>query len=50
MEDQTVNNTKKIDIQLKSLSLAEKSLSIQKDRKVQREKKNEIFKNAIENS
>jgi len=50
MEDQTVNNTKKIDIQLKSLSLAEKSLSIQKDRKVQREKKNEIFKNAIENA
>ena len=50
MEDQTVNDTTKINVQQKTLSLVEKSLSIQKDRKEQKERKNEIFKNAIENA
>lgn len=50
MEDQTVNDTTKINVQQKTLSLIEKSLSIQKDRKEQKERKNEIFKNAIENA
>jgi len=50
MEDQTVNDTKKINVQQKTLSLVEKSISIQKDRKEQKQKKNEIFKTAIENA
>lgn len=50
MEDQTVNDTTKINVQQKTLSLVEKSLSIQKDRREQKERKNEIFKNAIENA
>ena len=50
MEDQTVNDTIKINVQQKTLSLVEKSLSIQKDRKEQKERKNKIFKNAIENA
>ena len=50
MEDQTVKETTKLNVQQKTLSLIEKSLSIQKDRREQKERKNEIFKNAIENA
>lgn len=50
MEDQTVKETTKVNVQQKTLSLIEKSLSIQKDRREQKERKNEIFKNAIENA
>jgi hypothetical protein len=50
MEDQTVNDTTKINVQQKTLSLVEKSLSIQKERKEQKKIKNEIFKTAIENA
>ena len=50
MEDQTVKETTKINVQQKTLSLVEKSISIQKDRKEQKVRKNEIFKTAIENA
>lgn len=50
MENQTVNETTKTNVQQKTLSLVEKSLSIQKDRKEQKERKNKIFKNAIVNA
>ena len=51
MEEQIENvETKKLNGLDKSLSLAQKSLSIQKERKEKKERKNKIFKAAIENA
>jgi len=56
MEEQTKNleteilQTERKNVLDKSLFLAQKSLSIQKERKEQKERKNKIFKAAIENA
>ena len=51
MEEQTtILETENLNVQQKTLSLVEKSLSIQKERKEQKKRKNEIFKAAIENA
>ena len=56
MEEQTKNletknlETENLNVQQKTLSLIDKSLSIQNERKEQKKIKNEIFKAAIENA